>query len=251
MLKRISRPLSRSRSLSRSLALLGGLTACALTACGLTPDENARLRICHNVSGVANIEVWLDGEFKLDLTPRELSQDLSLPAGDHALSLRFTGSAEELLAEEITLNERVNLLVLNGEGRDLSLTALNRPLPELELADHALEVINLTGDISYSLTLSKQTPPPGEQCDDGAARCPRAVLSLPLTPAEGDAETSEFITVTPGNNINITTDYLPRGPSDSAYSDLLSGETSIVLIRAEGGAEERPVLRLQVIRALF
>jgi hypothetical protein len=232
---------------------LCALTAlCALLAsCDLLGTESARLRVLHAVKGVANIEVWIDDEFKLDVTPSELSLDLNLAPGDHSLSLRFTGSAEDLLTQEITLNERVNLLVIGGEGRDLELTEVNRPLPALELTEHSLEVVNLTGGLpDFNLTLSKQLPPAGEECSDGAERCPQPVLALPMTADEGDTEVSEFVTVTPGSNINISTDYLPRGDSDFIDDDLLGGETSIVLIRAVGGEEERPTLRLQLIRTI-
>lgn len=238
------RPLSPLSPLS-PLALLALLTSCDL---GL--GEDARLRVLHDVRGVANIEVWIDDEFKLEITPSELSQDLNLAAGGHALSLRFTGGAEELLAHDITLSERVNLLVLGGEGREIAVTEVNRPLPDVSLDEHALEVVNLAGDLSFELSLSNQTPPAGGSCPDEAARCPRAVLALPQTSADDDVEVSEFLRVTPGATVNISTDHLPRGDSDFVDDDLLGGETSTLLIRAVGGAEDRPTLRLQLLRAL-
>ena len=209
-----------------NLLLLFMVGVGSLWTIGCTPelDEPAVAWIFHDIPDIANVEVFVDDEFKVDVEPGELSRTFNMSLGEHVISVRNSGSSDVLLEVNLDdLTERGNLFVLRGTGSDVRLLPVTRKLPNPIENAHHLEVVNLAdSSLSFDLILSSDEIP---------------ILSLPLL-MNDPPELSDFIIFPAENNLTISSNYLPRNASDFIKDNFLSEEASLLLIRSVLAEEE-------------
>ena len=207
---------------------------CVLTGCGVNDDLPASVSVYHDVDNVANLEIFLDDNFKVDVEPKEISRIFNTSLGAHTLTVRSSGSPEVLLEMPLAnLTERTNLLVLRGSAEQIELIEVSRRLPQVAQDEHKLEVINLAkSDLSFELY-------------SGSDR----ILTIPFESMNSSALISDFITLSPEPNVRFSTNHKPL--SDKPFEDinLAGGESSLLLIlsrpQGESGLFELELLSMK------
>jgi hypothetical protein len=197
-----------------------------LSACGDLGSSEASLWVLHELSGVANIEVLIDGTFMADVAPGEHSHALNLDAGEHTLTLRSSGSVTPLLTQSLSsLPERASLIVVQGSAEEPSLLEVSRELPEVAEGEHALEIVDLSGaGGAFDVRLSGQDEERFDDCDaetNNGFTC--TLTSLPFT---GGDQLSSFITVKAGSDLTLSTSH-----PYTITLDLLEGEVTTIVVR--------------------
>jgi hypothetical protein len=206
-------------TLSLLFALIGG--------CTLNKDSEASLWVLHDARGVANLEVYIDGAFAVEVAPGERSVPFGTSLGAHSLTLRSSGSNEALLTQELSaLTARASLMVIRGDEQALSLLEVSGELPELDPGEHALEIVDLSGlETTFSVLLSGQDEGDFADCTPLGLTFTCHVITLPLMDGQ---LTSEPIIVSPGEDLNISTDHI----DELVTVDLIEGEVTTVVIRS-------------------
>jgi len=225
------------------LCLLLTAPLLSLGGCRGGQEFEASLWVLHDAEGLANLEVYLDDEFIIEVPPGERSAPVGVSLGVHRLTIRSSGSAQALFTQELKpLTARASLIVIGGDEEALSLVEVSDPLPEVAEEKHALELVDLSGLTEPSeVLLSGQDEADFEGCDSPIGMtftCPVSVLPLS---AEADERVSDFIMVNPGADLSISTKHL----SELRKVDLLGGEVTTVVIRRSNEAS----VSLTILRA--
>ena len=231
--------------MTRMITLYLVLTATLLSLGGCTggQDPEASLWVLHDAEGLANLEVYLDDEFIVEVPPGERSVPVGVTLGEHRLTIRSSGSAQVLFTQKISpLTARASLIVIGGDEEALSLIEVSDPLEEVPEDKHALEIVDLSGLTEPSVVLlSGQDEADFQDCDSPIGMsftCP--VSALPIRNEAGEP-ISDFIMVNPGADLSISTKHL----SELRKVDLLAGEVTTVVIRRSSEAS----ISLTILRA--
>lgn len=216
------------------------LTLTSLISCRGLKESEASLWVLHDAEGLANLEVYLDDVFVVEVAPGERSVPVGVSLGAHVLTVRSSGSTRVLLSEALTpLSARASVVVIRGDERELTLLEASQPFPEVSDGEHLIEIVDLSGlTEEFSVLLSGQEEGDFEGCTSPLGMtftCP--ISTLPL---KGEALISELIPVQPGVALSISTDHL----SELRKVDLLEGEVTTVVIMSP--SEDR--ISLTVLR---
>lgn len=132
---------------------LAALSACLLlSACQLMPNEvaeeapKARLRVVHADPRLGPVEVLLDEQIVLTVTPGAVSEEAVINVGEWALSFRSQGATQAIVTTEvISFEQHLSVVALTeGEGEARLLLATEPP-PAAEDGTHHLRVLDLSG----------------------------------------------------------------------------------------------------------
>lgn len=139
-------------TLNRRSALRVGLCATALCLMTLSgcrdpedkpPEPTGRLQVIHANPEEGSVELLLNDEVLLTVTPGELSAVVELPQGDFALQFRKPGAMTHYLETEvITFGDEVNVLALSTDDKIIYLTD---DAPMAEDGTHYVRVLDLSG----------------------------------------------------------------------------------------------------------
>lgn len=209
------------------LAFMSCIMSMMNLSCAKESEGEASLWILHDAEAIANLEVYLDDEFVVEVAPGEQSVPVGTSLGDHTLTLRSSGNTNVLLTHELTdLKKRASVIVVYGDAQNLKLLEATQRLPDVNSDEHMLEIIDLSGlSTKFSLLLSGQDEVDFEECTPLGSTFTCHVKTFPL---EGDQKISELIKVRPGSNMSISTDHL----GELLKVDLLGGEVTTIVIRS-------------------
>ena len=166
-----------------SLVMLMSCCLSVTMGCDNRSNHEASLWVLHNAEGLANIEVYLDERFVVDVAPGERSVPIGTSLGAHTLTFRSSGSTQVLLTHELSeLSARSSLVVVRGDESELELLEVSRPLPEVSPKEHALEIVDLSGLMTeFSVLLSGQDEEDFDECQGGLVETFTChVITLPL-----------------------------------------------------------------------
>jgi len=100
------------------------------------------------------MEVFIDGEFLLNLSPKEMTPPEAIPVGIRTLSLRNSGALEVLAQKEFKMGEQPYLIafIKSADGQGVDFWSVDQPAPLSAQGEVPVEVVNMdTDDYSYDV----------------------------------------------------------------------------------------------------
>ena len=217
------------RSALRVALSVAFLSALAFSGCTLPEDDpgppQGKLQVVHANPQEGLIDILLDDEVILSVAPGQLSEEVSLPQGEHVLSFRKAGAMSSYFSTEaITFGEQLNLLAisLNDEG-DEEVLYLTDEAPMAEDGVHFVRVLDLSnrnqavkmyrglseittlpleGDLSAFLSTEANSDPESYSLSDSETGAPLYQSPVQVTSPVGGAS---LVVVQPGGD---DSDYL-------------------------------------------